>query len=242
MALPETQQQQNFTGQIWAQFFDQLVQFFSTGDYKDEILKAKEIFFEKLGRSHELQESYYESVSQSFLEWYIYDYHLSKHEKSPAIVFLSLKMGREEERELLKKTLFHHWSLFRVEEFSKDVIVLEDLLFRHKRTLRVDSKAAHFSAWKVKKNQIIQARLFCAEEAGHFWVTHLWLHPESEYKLLKVLCQNLIGKWGLHREFLRHCLECLVRSFGLQDQMAAVRAQNWIYQELKKRYAQKSGH
>lgn len=223
---------------LWEKFFEEVLTIFSTGAHQNDLLAAKGIFFKKLGRSHEIRADYYEAVSQSFLEWYIFDYLCRDCAKTPAVVFLVRKYGSEEQRRQLYQALFHHWSLYKVDSMAESGVMLQDLLFGRKRFLC--SNEMDFRLWKVKKDQIIQARLFQAKhdsKDSEYFATHVWLHPETEYDLLEKLCGKLLPKWGLHREFLKDCLESLIRSLALRDQMVAMRSKNWIYQELWKRYA-----
>lgn len=221
----------------WTNFFDSLTQYFSEGEFAPEVLKARETFFEKLGRSHEMREDLYEAVSRSFLEWYLFDYKLESRGKPPAVVFVALGWGEPEERELLCRLLFHHWSIFKVENNEAQEIELKDLIFNKTRYLQIDRNDPQFAVWRVEKQQIIQARLFPTTQDQRFFATHVWLHPESENKLLIELAEKRSQIWGDHRDFLFKSLESLVRSMSLYDQIMASGSRNWIYQELRKVYA-----
>ena len=220
----------------WSELFDELVKIFSSGEYEQEVIEARNVFFDKLGRSHEMKEDFFEAVSQSFLEWYIFNYSLSSHQKTPAIVFVGLGWGEDWQRDLLHQYLFQHWSIFEVVQRLSDEIHLQDLLFEQSRRLRYKKDDETRLLWKVQPGQIIQARLF-PNEKGLLWTSHIWLHPESEKSRLKGMCSNLSKDWSLHHGFLRESFECLLRTLSLQDQLAAVRTQNFIYVELTKKYA-----
>jgi len=226
-------------GLEWTEFFQKLLEVFSKGRYERELLRAKGIFFEKLGRSHEIRQEYYDSVSQSFLEWYIFDYRLEASAKTPAVAFVVNRMGSDEEVEKLDSALFHHWSLFEVEKQTAVEVVLKDLLVGKSRKLIYQESDPSFRLWKVEPGQIVQARLFELPEGDHHFATHVWLHGDSERESIMKVVENYRPRWGLHREMLRHSLECLVRSLGLREQMVAVSNRNWIYQDFVKRHAQK---
>jgi len=226
-------------GAEWTEFFQKLLEVFSKGRYERELLRAKGIFFEKLGRSHEIRQEYYDSVSQSFLEWYIFDYRLEVSSKTPAVMFVVNRMGSPDEVQKLESALFHHWSLFEVEKQTADEVLLKDLLIGKSRKLIYQNSDPSFRLWKVEPGQIVQARLFELPEADQHFATHVWLHGDSERESLMKVVDNYRPQWGLHREMLRHALECLVRSLGLREQMVAVSNRNWIYQDFVKRHAQK---
>ncbi len=223
----------------WPDFFQMLLEMFSKGIYEKELLRAKSIFFEKLGRSHEMRQEYYDSVSQSFLEWYIFDYALEISNKTPAVSFVMNKMGTEHEIERARHALFHHWSFFEVKKMQGSEVVLEDLLVGKKRSLYYNATDVGFRLWKVEPEQIIQARLFRLPKKDLHFATHVWLHGASEREHLMEVVNHYRPKWGLHREMLRQALECLVRSLAMREQMVAVSNRNWIYQDFVKRHAQK---
>lgn len=222
----------------WPDFFQSLLDRFSSGPYEGELLAAKSIFFEKLGRSHEIRQEYFDSVSQSFLEWYIFDYVLTKSQKTPAVTFVVNRMGDEFEVERLRHALFHHWSLFEVVKTSSDRIDLKDLLVGVDRQIVYSTHDPSFRLWKVESGQIIQARLFRLPSRGLHFATHVWLHGAQEKENLLQVVEAYRPRWGLHREMLRQALECLIRSLGLRDQMMAVSNRNWIYQDFVKKHAQ----
>lgn len=227
--------------QRWIELFERVLPQISQAEFSESLLKAKEAFFAKLGRSHERNEDRYESVSQSFLEWYIFDFLTPQFQKSPASIFLVREMGQREERDLIREGLFHTWSLFEVEELRDQHVVLNDLLLPHKkrsaRKLLYDPQDPVSRSWRVKPKQIIQARLFPSSQQGFDICSHFWLHAETELQTLREICQRYEKKWAYQETFLRECLDCLIRSMSLQDQMQASRSANWIYRELGKKYA-----
>jgi hypothetical protein len=77
----------------WEEAYQQLLKFGSEGVLANEILAAKEVFFSKLGRAHEMREELFEVASQSFLEWYLFEYQTKLFSKTPAVVFLTLGLG-----------------------------------------------------------------------------------------------------------------------------------------------------
>ncbi|PIR22752.1 MAG: hypothetical protein COV44_06245 [Deltaproteobacteria bacterium CG11_big_fil_rev_8_21_14_0_20_45_16] len=222
-----------------SEFFESIALFFSVEPYTSEILKARSVFFEKVGRSHEIQEEFFESVSLSFLEWFLFDYQTMAHDKAPAIVFISREMGSPEQRARLESYLFHHWSLFEVKSVLSDEVILNDLLIQKERRLVREIHHPAFKSWRIKPGQIIQTRLFGVEDGRRQRLTHIWIHADSEHDVIVDLCEELSKSWGLHRDFLRSSMEALIRSLSVRDQMAITRTQNWVYQELKKRYAKK---
>jgi hypothetical protein len=137
--------------------------------------------------------------------------------------------------------MFHHYSWYQVKSVDTEKIVLEDLLFNQKRSLRLDRRLPVFQSWRVEAQQLIQARLFREIDSPFYLTTHVWMHLESEKKNLLELASQTGSQWGLHKEMLREALECLIRSYDLSDQLAAVRSQNWVFRDFyKKRKPEKN--
>lgn len=222
----------------WAESYDDLLKFASQGVLERELLQAKEVFFAKLGRAHEMREEIYETASQSFLEWYIFEYTTKLFAKRPAVVYLTLSMGAAPNLRAVEKALFDHWSLYEVLEITSKKVVLQDLLFGKKREVVNDSEASEFKLWKVKVGQVIQARLFELEGEPLYFFTHIWLHPSPEDQVLRRICHKRKKMWSRHHDFLLACFEAAVRSYGLHKQLKASNSNNWIYQDLWKRYAE----
>lgn len=226
----------------WTELFERMLVELSSGDFEVTLSQAKEKFFEKLGRSHEKQEDRYESVSQTFLEWYLFDYPIVHLEKPPALVYLTREMGSSADRRELKEALRQTWSLFEVLEAKPGAVILQDLLWPVKRTIFYETQDPVCRVWKVQPKQVIQARLFPSRQEGLWVYSHLWLHAQTEVEVLKQVCRaygssDYRPSWDLPPNFLRECLECLLKSLVVQDQMRAAHSSNWVYRELSKKYA-----
>lgn len=222
----------------WQAAYDHLLKFASEGVLEREILGAKEVFFAKLGRAHEMREELYETASLSFLEWYLFEYQTKLFAKRPAVVFMTLGLGTTADLKSVEQSLFDHWSIYEVLKVTKERVLLKDLLFSKVREVINDSEAAEFKLWKVKAGQIMQARLFPLEDSELHFFTHIWLHPKPEDQVLVKLCERQQKKWSRHQDFLLSCFEAAVRSYGLQKQLKASQSNNWIYQDLWKKYAE----
>jgi len=221
----------------WQESWDSLLAFASQGPFSKEILKAKEIFFSKLGRAHEISENLYEIASHSFLEWYLFHYTTKAFNKTPAITYITMALDSEVHLQCIGRSIFHHWSLFEVLSVGKSEILLQDLLFSRKRRLFFDPSWPEYQVWKVKEGQVIQARLFYYSSQPASFLTHFWLHPHSERELLKKICQSRSKLWTLHEDFLLSSFETAVRTHELEGQLKVSRASNWNYRELMKKYA-----
>lgn len=222
----------------WSDLFDRLTQMFSSGDYQQELMDAREIFFEKIGESHQIKEAFYETVSLAFLEWYLFENQLKNHKKSPAVVAYSLKLLGADELEVLRRALFQIWSIFSVESFDQKQIRLKDLLFCQTRVINREVNASWIRSWNVKKAQLIQGRLFPVGENEEYLLTHFWLHPESENNRLTKLCKQMSLKWKRHENFLLHAMECAIRTLNLQEQLSVSKRENWMYRDLETQYAE----
>jgi hypothetical protein len=221
----------------WQSAFDDLLKFGSEGLLESEILQAKKIFFSRLGSTHEMREDLYEVTSQTFLEWYLFDYQTWVFSKSPAVVYVTLNLGTPNQRKWIETSLFEHWSLYEVLQVRSEEIELQDLLFRKKRRVAFDPEAFDVKAWRVKTGQVIQARLFELESRPFHFLTHLWIHGDDEKDRLKRLCRLQSKKWSRHKGLLLETFEAVVRSTSIQGQIRAARGSNWLYEELAKKYA-----
>jgi len=220
--------------------FDACLRFASEGPFQKELLKAKEHFFGRLGRSHETAEDLYESSSQSFLEWYLFNYVTRAFHKTPAVIFVTLGLDAEKHLRMIEAALLQRWSLFEVKSVQSNAIVLKDLLFQKERKLYYEPQMTEYRVWRVKVGQIIQARLFPYADFPYYFMTHCWLHPQREEGLLKEVTDQRAKLWSLHTEFLVASFETLVRTYGIESQLSVSRASNWNYQELVKKYAKAS--
>lgn len=221
----------------WNEAYQSLLKFSSEGPFAKEVLKAKEDFFGRLGRAHEVSEDLYELSSHTFLEWYLFTYISTAFHKTPAVVYVTLGLDTEDHLAWIHRSLFHHWSLFEVVGETADILILRDLLFGHDRRLFRDPLMPEFMAWKVKVGQIIQTRLFEFSDGKTHFMTHLWLHPQREAELLRTVCEKRRPMWSRHEEMLSLCIETVARTFGIESQLSVSQASNWNYQELKKKYA-----
>jgi len=222
---------------VWQESFDRLLRFASEGPFEKEIVKAKELFFAKLGRAHEIQEDLYEIASDSFLEWYLFNYVTRPFHKTPAVVYTTLGLESEIYTSTIERSLFNRWSIFEVEDVSDDRVVLNDLLFSQKRVVAVHPDFYVFKSWRVKKGQLIQARLFPFSDESTFFLTHVWIHPKSASAVLHKIGDRRKHLWSIHEDFLAAGFETAVRSRGLESQLSVSQASHWNYQELWKKYA-----
>lgn len=222
----------------WQDAYDALMTFASKGPFEKEILKAKEIFFSRLGRTHEVVEDLYEFSSQTFLEWYLFEYVTTNFQKSPAVIYTTLALDAEIRIKTIERCLFHHWSLFEVVGIKEGRLTLRDLLYNCDRQIVMNEKFPEFRIWKVKLGQIVQARLYPYAHDEHcYFLTHAWLHPEREAALIRKMGETQSASWLPHTDLLLSFFEAVVRSFGLEGQLTVSQAGNWFYQELSKRYA-----
>jgi len=225
-----------FSVQEWNQEFEKMVEKYSVEPFSYDLDLARKMFFERIGRAHENQASIYDSVSQSFLEFYLFDYPLSQYGR-PAVIVENDLNGTSD---WLRQTIFHRWSLFEVMDIDPEKIVLKDLLFRQLRFLDRSASSEWISSWKPEKSQIVQARLFPLESQvvpKTYSCSYIWLHSSTEANELKKIGEKLSMRWEQHTEFLKRLMEAHIRSLSLSEQMTAMRTKNFFYQELYKKYA-----
>ncbi len=217
--------------------FERLLKFASDGPLAKEIVSAKEEFFARLGRAHEKREDLYEIATQSFLEWYCYNYQTKAFHKSPAVIYTTLAMDNEIYVQTIERALLYRWSFYEVQKVDKEWIELKDLLFLQTRKVYHERRFPEFRVWKPKVGQIIQARLFLYPDEQGYFMTHAWIHPVSETDLLKKTCEAQTQVWSAHEGLLMESIEAAARTLGLETQLSVSRASNWYYQELKRKFA-----
>ena len=222
----------------WQEAFDELLQFGSQGAFEKEILRAKELFYQNLGRSHEMGEAVFESASQTFLEWYLFEYVTRNFQKTPAVIFVTLGVSSEFNLRAIERSLCNHWSIFKVLKISSTHVVVKDLLWDKNRNIRLLSEGPESRMWVPKTGQVFQARLFPVPSSDELFYTHIWLHPEKEFNLIENLCAKRTRMWSLHKTLLLASFEAAIRSFGIEKQLTISQASNWNYAELMKRYAE----
>ena len=221
----------------WGKAFDFCLKFGSEGLLAPEILDAKKVFFAKTGASHEMKEEVYETASKTFLEWYLFDYPTRLFGKSPAVVLATLDSAPEEIRSWIQRSLHNRWSIFEVVEKNESYLVVDDLLSKVTRKIWVDQENVDSKVWRIAKGQIIQARLFALQSSDYLFLTHLWIHSDAEKDLMKEICKKVSPGWARPQGFLIDAFESVIRSLDLHQQVRWSGRSNWLYQELKKRYA-----
>lgn len=213
----------------WEEAFQKMLLFASRGIFEKEIQRAHDIFFEKIGKSYEGQESILEAVVQSFHEWYVFEYETLAYEKTPAVIYISRGL---DENHVLENSLPWHWSFFEVISFRKNIIYLKDLLLGAKRKVFFESE----KTWRPLRGHIIQARLFHVEEELHFF-TYMWLHPYSSHGLIQEICRRCQKQWLTHPLILKSALDAVIRTYEFNPQARSAPLQTKIYLDLKERYA-----
>jgi hypothetical protein len=221
----------------WGKAFDYCLKFGSEGLLAPEILEAKKVFFAKTGAAYEMKEEVFETASRTFLEWYLFDYPTRLFGKCPAVVLATLETAPSEIASWIKRSLHNRWSLFEVLTKSEDTLTVCDLMTNLERQIWIDRENLDSKVWNIEKGQIIQARLFSLESSSYFFLTHLWIHSDAEAALLKKICAKLSLGWQKPHSFLIDAFESIVRSLEVQNQVRWSGRSNWLYQELKKRYA-----
>lgn len=218
----------------WEADFEAAIGEMSSGPYEKEIIRAREIFLEKLGRSHEMNPELYEAVSQTFLEWYFYDFRMSEVGKVPLELYLE-RHGDSDSP--LSRSQFNIWSLFLVRKIKKEEVVLEDLISKQDWSLYKDPDNPSLRAWAVEKKQVIQARLYQFFQQQTCFCTQVWVHPKKEAQLLSTICEERRDSDRRDDRFLLASFQALIRTLQIRDQMDASRRLNWLYEQLWKAYA-----
>lgn len=223
---------------LWQSAFDKVLKFASEGVLSEDILSAKNQFFSRLGRAHEIREDIFEAMSREFLEWYLFTHPSRLLGKPAAVAFHLLELGELLDRDYVELSLCGHWSLFEIERVALPTLVVVDRLEGHRRRVWYDPNHPESQVLQPQAGQLWQMRLFpfrSVKDASFF--THAWMHPSPDDRTLQEICQKRSKLWVAHDEFLLSSVEAIVRTMAIQTQLKASRASNWMYKELEKKYA-----
>ncbi len=155
---------------------DALIAFASADAYKDELLKAKAHYFQKTGEIFEDDRSF-EMRMASFLDFYVFDWPIPPHQRTPAQVFLDQRsQAPDAEKEILRGLTNTRHSLWEVRKLGKDQIRVRDLFDGKDVEVRERRQPAG-----LHKGDYIEARLIPVGEHLMFSQAFIY-HPEDVRK------------------------------------------------------------
>jgi hypothetical protein len=153
--------------------FDDLIARFGDGRWKDEVLRARALHAERTGRVFEEDKELFEMRTIAFLEWYVCEHVLDGEGVTPVALALREATEEDEEREALRAWASSHRSIFVVDDFPEDEVVVRDLVggawFAVDERRRLPGVAvgdvleARLLGWR---DRVRFARTFCFHPAG----------------------------------------------------------------------------
>jgi hypothetical protein len=147
---------------------DELIARFGDGPWKDEVVRARSVHAERTGRVFEEDKELFEMRTIAFLEWYVCEHVLEGEGVTPVALAL-----REKDDEALRAWASSHRSIFVVDDFPEDEVVVHDLVggawFAVDERRRLPGVAvgdvleARLIGWR---DRVRFARTFCFHPAG----------------------------------------------------------------------------
>ena len=140
-------------------FLDKILTSYSTHEYYEEIKRAKEEFFERVGKVAEGSEKF-ESQMNAFLDWYIYDRPLTKAEICPVkmYVFDHLKNEDPAEHDIFQDLTKSVHSLFELLKVKNGDIYVKDLVSSEKYIVEDSDINMGFTKGDVFEGRLIKFR------------------------------------------------------------------------------------
>ena len=206
-----------------------------SNEYGEAILKAKDVFFAKLGRSDENSRELYDGMSETFLEWFLFDYELDRSGTTVASRYIAAGGLHQK---LIRLAQQNVWSVFKVKKVKGNEIHLKDLLNKAVYKVFLDFSTEASAYWFFKRGQIIQARLFPNEDKKTFFLNQAWFHPYSETKIVKKLCGKMRKNGSDTEAFLVSSFEVAVRSERVKEHRNVEDMNKYLYSEIWDKYCE----
>lgn len=166
---------------VYKDLIDQVIDHFSKQErYLQEIIQAKEVFFQKTGKVFE-DDSFYETRMAAFVEWFILDRPLFKVGLTPVRYYFELFETEleEEKRQGLKALMKSLHSLFLFRGKTTTTVRIEDL-FDHKRYEIVEKR----QYVGIPVNSIFEGRV--VQKGLHYMFSDAYcIHPHDASPLIR---------------------------------------------------------
>lgn len=158
---------------------DDLIARHTEGDYRTQVMHAKEAYFELSGKVFDDDGDIFESRLASFLEWYALERPLDGGEDSPALHWLRQLNPSSDTARALAALLTSHHSLFDVSAVSEHTVELEDLLGGARFSVTERRSTVGFEI-----GQIVEARILWDGQSVVFGKTFLFHPREARQEVL----------------------------------------------------------
>jgi hypothetical protein len=141
--------------EIYQPYLDRVIAAYAGEPYREELLRAKQQYFEETGDVHE-DDAIYELRMACFFDWYLFDRPINGGLRSPVQRFFLEHRATmsAEEREVYQGFIDNIHSLFELKRRKPGFVVLEDLLGSEKR-LVVERRERS----ALQKGDLFEARL-----------------------------------------------------------------------------------
>ena len=149
---------------MYQKYLDPVIEMFTTGEYYNELFKAKQEYFERAGVVYE-DDAEYESRMNIFMDWYIFDRDMPGIDLPP-IKFYFRKHADAlpvEESEVYKGFCNTIHSIFYMKKCSGGVVYIEDLFSKKSHEVKDPSINLGFM-----KGDIFEARLIPVKNSFEF--------------------------------------------------------------------------
>ena len=138
-------------------YLDRILESYSKGAYYDEVKKAKEEFFNRVGQVAEGAENF-ETQMKSFLDWYLFDRPLDKSEICPVKMFIFDHMNTvsPEEKAIYQDLAKSTHSLFELLKVKTTDVYVKDLFNGEKYIVEDSDVNAGFTKGDIFEGRLIQ--------------------------------------------------------------------------------------
>lgn len=144
---------------------ENLMQFFTQGEFTEEAVAAKNEFYELAGVFDEESENFEQKMAQ-FVDWYIFSRKIKKFDSTPINLIRDKKVifeVSEEERSYLKSLCLTRHSLFEFLKVKGSDLYIKDLFSEYKHIIKDSDITIGFD-----KGQVFEARMIPHGESFKF--------------------------------------------------------------------------
>lgn len=140
-------------------YLNQILQRYSEGPYYDEVKRAKEEFFLRAGQVAEGSDKF-ETQMESFLDWYLFDRPLEKHDLCPVKLFV-IQYGEKldpEDRAIFDEISRSRHSLFELLKVKNNDVYIKDLFEGEKYIIEESEINEGFTKGDIFEGRLIPFR------------------------------------------------------------------------------------
>lgn len=164
------------------EYFEELNSYFDQHSIiANEIVEAKNEYFQKTGKINETDENFSNRMN-AFLLWFFYDWHLSGKNISPHSYFINelemKKISADKSSEYYNQKQVH--SLFSLLKKRKNKLIVKDIITGNKYKVYDDLSLIGYT-----KGSLFETRLFESEEDLYFFCNYFIHHPYIVRKGIK---------------------------------------------------------